>query len=311
LRPNFVLGLFYSILFVLGTTASVYPGYHPSLTITGTVRPWHGRFEYYLSIIAIVKNEALYIAEWLEYHLIVGVEHFFLNDHNSTDTTTAVLETYVRDGLVDIFNNSEFQCHALSLLIPVVRDRTCWLAHIDCDEFLLPLTVSSVPEFLAPFENVTGIVINWRIFGSGGATNRTKGLVIERFRDVSPVDLAENRHTKTILNPRTIWRLNVHWGIYLRGADDVDVYGRLHDYDMLQRPPVYHGVRINHYFTKSYEEWIAKQKRGRADTGGFREDWEWTPHAKPWGVNDTLMDRYVPMVQERLARRFPGGWQDD
>jgi hypothetical protein len=259
----------------------------------------------------MVKNEALYIAEWIEFHLIVGVEHFFLNDHNSTDETARVLEPYVTAGYVDIFHNPERQIQAMSLLLPFVRDRTFWLAHIDVDEFILPLSVSSIPEFLERFENVSGIVINWRMFGSGGAKNRTNGLVIERFRDISPVDFAANRHTKTILNPRKIWRLFCHWGLYIGEENEVDVHGNLHDYDMLQHPPIYDKVRVNHYFTKSYEEWLVKQKRGRANMGGFREDWEWNAYATPWGVNDTLMDQYVPMIKDRLAKRFPGGSQEN
>lgn len=39
----------------------------------------------YLSIGAIFKDEAPYLAEWIEFHRLVGVEHFFLYDNLSTD----------------------------------------------------------------------------------------------------------------------------------------------------------------------------------------------------------------------------------
>lgn len=33
---------------------------------------------YYLSVCAIFKNEGPILKEWIEYHLLVGVDHFFL-----------------------------------------------------------------------------------------------------------------------------------------------------------------------------------------------------------------------------------------
>ena len=54
----------------------------------------------YLSVCAIYKNEARYLAEWLEFHLLAGVEHFFLYDNNSTDDHREVLAPYLRAGVV-------------------------------------------------------------------------------------------------------------------------------------------------------------------------------------------------------------------
>ncbi|GMO23401.1 MAG: hypothetical protein Ta2B_02600 [Termitinemataceae bacterium] len=45
----------------------------------------HDKFERELSIVAIVKNEASYIKEWIEYHRLVGVDRFYIYDDNSTD----------------------------------------------------------------------------------------------------------------------------------------------------------------------------------------------------------------------------------
>jgi hypothetical protein len=157
---------------------------------------------------------------------------------------------------------------------------------------------------LRGFENVTGIIINWRMFGSAGLKNRTAGLVIERFKDASPLDFNSNRHAKSIVNPRKVYLLDIHWALYLDEANDVDVYGRVYDYDMRMIPPIHHRIRINHYWTKSYEEWLIKRARGKASTGEIREEWEWGPYAQPWGNQDTLIDKYIPLIKERLKARF-------
>jgi len=52
---------------------------------------------------AIFRDETQYLAEWLEFHLCQGVEHFFLyNHHSSSDDHEAVLAPYVAAGLVTL-----------------------------------------------------------------------------------------------------------------------------------------------------------------------------------------------------------------
>ena len=41
--------------------------------------------KYNVSICAIFKNEALYLKEWIEFHRIVGIEHFYMYNNNSED----------------------------------------------------------------------------------------------------------------------------------------------------------------------------------------------------------------------------------
>ena len=36
---------------------------------------------HYLAICAIYRDEAPYLREWIEFHRLVGVEHFFLYDN--------------------------------------------------------------------------------------------------------------------------------------------------------------------------------------------------------------------------------------
>lgn len=46
----------------------------------------------YLSICAVIKNEGPYLEEWIEFHRIQGVEHFYLYDNGSADQTKDILE---------------------------------------------------------------------------------------------------------------------------------------------------------------------------------------------------------------------------
>src|SRR5262245_4909673 len=55
---------------------------------------------YYLAIVAVVKNEAPYLEEWLDFHCLVGCSHFYIYDNGSTDGTVEILGNYERKGIV-------------------------------------------------------------------------------------------------------------------------------------------------------------------------------------------------------------------
>src|SRR5690348_2224989 len=52
-----------------------------------------------LSICSLFKNEAVHLKEWIEYHQMVGVDHFYLYDNGSKDRPRDVLTPYIRKGL--------------------------------------------------------------------------------------------------------------------------------------------------------------------------------------------------------------------
>ena len=55
---------------------------------------------YFLSIVAVFKNEAMGMEEWLNHYIMQGVEHFYLIDNGSTDGTAAIAESYNVDHII-------------------------------------------------------------------------------------------------------------------------------------------------------------------------------------------------------------------
>ncbi len=73
---------------------------------TADIHPAHpdkeGR-EFYLSVGAIFRDEDDFLAEWLEFHLCAGVEHFFLYNHfSATERHEEILRPYISAGLVTL-----------------------------------------------------------------------------------------------------------------------------------------------------------------------------------------------------------------
>jgi len=56
--------------------------------------------KYFLSVATMFKNERRWLREWLEFGLMMGVEHFYLYDNNSTDSPLEILQSYIDGGYV-------------------------------------------------------------------------------------------------------------------------------------------------------------------------------------------------------------------
>ena len=141
--------------------------------------------EYKVSICAIFKDEALYLKEWIEFHRIVGIDHFFLYNNNSSDHFASVLKPYIENGLVTLkewpYDQKQMECYIDC--IDHFSDRTKWLGFIDIDEFIVPKSTNTVYDFLKPFEKKRGSVrLYWKLYGSSGKMNRpVRGFVTEDF----------------------------------------------------------------------------------------------------------------------------------
>jgi hypothetical protein len=264
---------------------------------------------FYLSIVAQIKNESLYLAEWIEYHLLVGVELFDLVLNDNEDNATDVLQPYVSSGVVTV-TTWRGPCPPPAVYtsrVQLLRDYSCWIAIIDADEFVVPLEGHSVSELLHRYEGFPGVQINWVVFGTNGKMTREFGLVMERFRVHTALDLRKNRHVKTIVNPRMTWKCINHDHHYLNGRLAVDVKMREMKVYFLDTPPVYETLRINHYYTKSVEEFRLKRLRG--DAAGLPvkqmldDLQQHIDYCKDVIENDTGVDWAIPLVKENLVKR--------
>lgn len=59
-----------------------------------------------------------------------------------------------------------------------------WMALLDADEYLVlqPKSgASTLQGFLAAFAKAGGLVVNWRVFGSSGFTQRPQGSILGNY----------------------------------------------------------------------------------------------------------------------------------
>ncbi|MCH5222991.1 MAG: glycosyltransferase family 92 protein [Muribaculaceae bacterium] len=222
--------------------------------------------EHYLSVCVIAKDEGPYFKEWLDWHISLGVDKFYVYDNESTDNTKELLKPYIEKGIVDYtyFPGYRRQIAAYDDCIARHRFDTRWLAYIDMDEFIVPLKHKSIPEFLKDKEGAPVVEINWLVYGSGGAVKKEPGTMMERFRHHSLSDHPLNRHVKSILDPLRVYgMIGCHEAARINGKA-VDTHGNRIKISWKDRKPQHDVIRINHYAVRSYEEFLEKQNRGRA-----------------------------------------------
>lgn len=230
--------------------------------------------KYYVSICAIFKNESQYLHEWIEFHRIIGIEHFYLYNNFSNDNYLEVLDKYIKEGLVTLVEwpIMQGQMKAYSDCVEKFSSETNWISFIDLDEFIVPNSVNNIRDALKPFErNRPSVIAYWKLFGTSGLIDRNRsGLVTEDFylcwRKYSDVgkfffntaysfdsDNEKNKH------------MHDHWSKYHdRLLPSVNFYDKVVLNGVNVANNNFPAVQINHYFTKSYKEYLEKSSRGDA-----------------------------------------------
>lgn len=261
------------------------------------------KFQDNLSFVAIIKNEAPYIKEWIEFHKLVGVDRFYIYDNESTDNVRDVLKEYIDKGEV-VYTYFPGQCKQNPAYMDAVnkyKNKTKYMGFIDLDEFVIPVTEKSlvkvIDEILSKNKKSAGVAINWRTYGSSGHKSMPTGLVTENYKNRAEDSWKYHNNIKTICNPRLVSNFHTHYATYEKPYYAVNENGK--------RIPTWYNfenscqkLRINHYFTKSFDEFIKKRERGCADCNRTRPISDFYERDKN-NVYDYIMEPYVKLLKDK------------
>ena len=257
------------------------------------------KFPHTLSIMAIMKNEGPYLKEWLDYHILVGVEKFYLYDNESTDDTKEILKPYIDQGIVDYiyWPGKSQQQPAYTDSFNKHAEETKWMAVIDLDEFLVATDYENIVDYLNTLpKGFAQLVIGWEQYGSSGHKTKPDGLVIENYKYHR-----KNPHgVKSIVNPRLI--VNPHVHVHDVAGFMIDENGKkLGRLNQVDNPPSVQKIRINHYITKSAEEFQQRINRGGGSNGPGSKRNNRKASKFIWYNTDTIydniMDKYIKKLK--------------
>ena len=230
-----------------------------------------------VSLCGIFKNEGKYLEEWIQYHLVVGIDHFYLYNNNSDDNYLQVLEPYIENGIVDLIEwpYDHAQMKAYEDCYSKHKNDTNWLTFIDVDEFICPIADDNIKSWLKSYKNYPGVAVYWKQFGSNGKLKHNYDqLVIEQYTqcwskpsvftkmfcnmDFSINEFLNPHIMKSKICGIVIPPINQYKGIISFGINRFALLSS-------------HSIQINHYWGKAFDCFV-ENKINRSDVYHTNDD---------------------------------------
>lgn len=212
----------------------------------------------FLSTIAIFKNEADILDEWIRHHLWQGVEHFYLINNNSSDHYLDILQPYLNSKIITLYNlfGKYRQVEYYNIVFQKIYQDTVWLMVIDLDEFYY--CTSKPLQYYIKYnidKKINHIINVWKIFGSSGYIQQPKNI--------------RDSFIHRVPNPYDLYHKNSNCHKYIIKTEDTIGLGchnpklSKKSYKLMNHP----NIKLNHYQIMS-EQYFQKVKmtRGAADT---------------------------------------------
>jgi hypothetical protein len=259
----------------------------------------------------MIRNEASYLAEWLEFHRMVGVDHIYLYDNSSTDDSSAVILPFAQDNFVTVtpwpfpWNKTgepAGQHRAFAHALSTFGGGWRWMAMIDVDEFLFPLAGDSLVRTLSAYEDLPALAIPWTMFGSSDHRFRPSGLVIENYLKRSP----ELHKPKSIVDPSRVRSIrSAHLFDLDTGRETAfDEQRRLIDRSSCGLDPVSNVFRLNHYYTRSEQEFAAKVAHWRSCGRNPTKIEALAERIEVDAYRDEAILRFLPELKRKLSKEL-------
>jgi hypothetical protein len=281
-----------------------------------------------IALVAIVKDEASYIAEWIAFHAILGVRSVYIYDNGSTDETVVRAEglrSLVNVRVVPWINfgrHIRVQTAAYNHALANFGRRYRWMIFLDVDEFVFPKDGGNLNETMAAYHDVPAVSFPWHMFGPSGHARRPDALVIEAFRARGPFppggEMKALLNYKTIADPCAIRWAHTHYCELWEddGAMFNDAGRRFWrserfnpDYATAER------IQLNHYFTRSLEEFEAKIAKRRVSKDGRIDNRDELTSRLELLLRGAVQDdgavRFAPGVKAALAANGRGSCAHD
>ncbi len=239
--------------------------------------------KHYLCAIAIFKNESHGIQEWIKHYLREGVEHFYLIDNGSTDNSSTLLNSWVKQGVITLIHDSTKW--AQSKLYNKHFLKKCkssdWVIICDLDEYIYARNgYSNIKTYLQSRSINTGMIrVPWKMFGSNGHIKQPNNIIQSFTRrslyngSVRPgIDIPGYSTSKVMVRTSCLKKLDIHTATIKKGFNIEDANARPANLEIPFHQPLTEElltsayVHLNHYAIQS-KQWFLEVKctRGAAD----------------------------------------------
>ncbi|UWQ15974.1 glycosyltransferase family 2 protein (plasmid) [Aliiroseovarius sp. M344] len=270
----------------------------------------------------MMKDEAPFLLEWYAHHLAVGFTKILVYTNDCTDGTDDMLIRLEELGLGyhrrnDIPEGVKPQPSAIKYAQaePVVRDAD-WVLLFDADEFLcINHGDGTLDQMIDAAGDANGIVITWRIFGSGNVVDWSRAPVTEQYLYAAPPTWNKGWGVKTLFKfDHDKWKLGIHRPSiknkhletefpdtvkWLNGSGlPMEDYFKFRGWRSIRRTVGYQWAQMNHYAVKSVDSYAVRKFRGNVNNKKDKYN------ADYWALqdrNEVLDDKILRYSEKRQA----------
>lgn len=211
------------------------------------------------AICAIIKDEHLFLKEWIDWHLSLGFDAIHLFEDKGSKSHEEITKEYANVFLRRYENDKEVQ-NLLSHQGSSYRQQILyqwfgdtyqatydWIAFIDLDEFVVFHNEYTLERLCKEFKSHTAVLINWRMMGASGHIDKPKCGVMEAYTEVTNFLKQDYGYCYKSLCNMKLWKglSDLH-----KAKDAVNTNHRNNIYEIS-----WDKVSLDHFFTKSWEDW--------------------------------------------------------
>ena len=237
----------------------------------------------------MMKDEAPFLLEWYAHHLAVGFTKILVYTNDCSDGTVEMLIRLEELGLGyprrnDIPEGVKPQPSAMKYAQaePKVAEAD-WILMFDADEFLcINYGDGTLDPMLDAAGDANGIVITWRIFGSGNVVDWSRDPVTEQYLYAAPPTWNKGWGVKTLFKfDPDKWKIGIHrpsiknkhleTGFpdtvkWLNGSGlPMEDYFKFRGWRSIRRTVGYQWAQMNHYAVKSIDSYAIRKFRGNVN----------------------------------------------
>lgn len=266
-------------------------------------------YQYQIAACLMFQNESFYLKEWIEYHKLIGVEHFYLFNNASTDNYLEILKPYILSGEVELYdyptvgeNQAEHNriqcCEIYTQALLLASGKAKWLAIIDADEFIVPLKTNSLGEVLKNYERYGGVYVDYLMFGTSHVEKiPSNRLIIETLNHCAQEPLTFG---KSIVRPERVSSCTDPHRVWYH-PPFVHVDTNFQTFNWTPANVADDKLLLFHYYSGDINHAIhVKYQRRRKWVGielnTYLEEMEWM-NAKL----NTVMQRFIPQLKKNIG----------
>lgn len=164
------------------------------------------------ALCCIIKNENLYIKQFVDYYRNLGFSNIILFDNNDSNRENLfdVIAEDIYNGFVllyDIKDKVKMQVYVYNFVLNNFKEKYDWIAFFDCDEYLCLNNCKTIDEYIDSFpKDCDCIQVNWMNMSDNDLLYYDDRKLIERFTKpiekhlcIGYEDIYDNGHIKSII----------------------------------------------------------------------------------------------------------------